>query len=96
MTTWALKAAEYRLRMAVIVHFKTARFSVQFYGSTIVRLYHNFMQRAGQGKPTLGMFGELFLAIRRDMGYRDTKLTPNEVLRQFISDYDAAKAKGLV
>jgi hypothetical protein len=40
-------------------------------------------------------FGEIIVAIRRDMGNPKTKVT-EDVLRQIVKDYDAVKAQGLL
>jgi|GEM_PF-4214214 len=42
----------------------------------------------------MGRFGELIVAIRRDMGNRKTKISSDDVLRQLIIDYDQAKERG--
>lgn len=43
----------------------------------------------------LEQFGKIIISIRKDMGNPKTKITSEEVLRQFITDYDDEKAKGL-
>ena len=51
---------------------------------------------ARKGNAKLDRFGELIVAIRRDMGHLKTNIKSDEVLRQFIIDYDDAKAKGKI
>jgi hypothetical protein len=64
------------------------------YGSDdVVRIYQSWMTEARKGQSSLDRFGELVLAIRRDMGHLKTNIKPDEVLRQFIIDYDETKAK---
>lgn len=68
------------------------------YGSDdVVRIYQKWLEDAQKGAGGIAgveRFGELVVAIRRDMGYPKTKISSDEVLRQFITDYDEVKAKG--
>jgi hypothetical protein len=65
------------------------------YGSDdVVRIYQKWIGDTRRGNASLDQFGELIVAIRRDMGHATTKIRSEEVLRQFITDYDEAKAKG--
>jgi hypothetical protein len=47
-------------------------------------------------KAMLHMVGAVILAIRRDMGHPKTKLTTDDVLRSFISDFDEEREKGRI
>jgi hypothetical protein len=47
-------------------------------------------------KAMLHMVGAVILEIRRDMGHPKTKLTTDDVLRSFISDFDEQREKGLI
>jgi len=67
------------------------------YGSDdVVNTYQKWLGNARKEKVKLGQFGEIVISIRRDMGNPKTKITSEEVLRQFIVDYEDAKAKGLI
>ncbi len=67
------------------------------YGSdNVVNTYQKWLGSAREGKVKLGQFGEIIISIRQDMGNPKTKITSEEVLRQFIVDYEDAKAKGLI
>jgi hypothetical protein len=68
------------------------------YGSDeVVSIYQQWIQDAREGKPGgLSIFGELVVAIRRDMGHGKTKITSDQILRQLITDYDEAKVQGLI
>jgi hypothetical protein len=75
---------------------------LMIYGSDDVALtYQKWLEAsrkelaAGRNAPVRG-FGEVVIAIRRDMGNRKTRMTPDNVLRQLVTDYDDAKAKGLI
>lgn len=41
---------------------------------------------------SIEQFGDLIVAIRRDIGYAKTKLTRDDVLRVILIDYDQMKA----
>ena len=67
------------------------------YGSDdVVNTYNELLKSAREGKATLRPFGEIVISIRQDMGNKKTKITSEHVLRQFILDYEDAKAKGLI
>ena len=67
------------------------------YGSDdVVKAFQKWVDTGRKGGISIKQFGELVVAIRRDMGNKKTKITYEEVLRQFINDYDDAKAKGLI
>jgi len=67
------------------------------YGSDdVVRAFQKWVETGRKGQVSVRQFGELVVTIRRDMGNKKTKITHEEVLRQFISDYDDAKAKKLI
>jgi len=67
------------------------------YGSDdVVRAFQKWVESGRKGRQSFRQFGELVVAIRRDMGNKKTKITYEEVLRQFINDYDDAKANGLI
>jgi hypothetical protein len=72
------------------------------YGSDDVALtYLRWLDASKQAvesgaSPSLRGFGEVVVAIRRDMGNKRTKLTADDVLRQLITDYDTVKAQGLI
>jgi hypothetical protein len=70
---------------------------LMIYGSDDVALtYQRWMEKARRGHPVLRDFGEVVIAIRRDMGNPKTRMTPDDVLRQLIVDYDGAKAQGII
>lgn len=60
----------------------------------VLRIHQNWMGEARSGIMDLGRFGDLIVAIRKDMGHPETTITSDDVLRQLISDYDQAKAEG--
>lgn len=60
----------------------------------VLALYHDWLARSRRGVMDLEQFGELIVAIRRDMGHASTRVTADDVLRQLITDYDKAKAEG--
>ena len=67
------------------------------YGSDdVVNTYQKWLGSSRKGNVKLDQFGEIIISIRRDMGNPKTKITSEEVLRQFIVDYEDAKAKGLI
>ena len=69
------------------------------YGSDeVVQIYQDWLEKSRKGEQLAGLtwFGDLIIAIRRDMGHSKTKITSDDVLRQFITDYDEAKLKELV
>ena len=67
------------------------------YGSdNVVRAFQKWVETGRKGGVSVRQFGELVVTIRRDMGNKKTTITYEEVLRQFINDYDDAKAKGLI
>lgn len=65
-----------------------------FASDPVLRLYHEFLRNSREGVVDMEQFGEIIVAIRRDMGNAKTKVTAENVLRQIITDYDAAKAGG--
>jgi hypothetical protein len=68
---------------------------LMLYGSEeVVRLYHAWLLEMRTGTVHLAGLGELMVAIRRDMGNRKTRVTSEDVLRQLITDYDQARARG--
>lgn len=59
------------------------------YGSDeVVCTYQKWLDIARNGKVGLKQFGEIVISMRRDMGNWNTKITPKDVLQQFILDYD--------
>ncbi len=67
------------------------------YGSDdVIRAFQKWVETGRRGEVSVRQFGKLVVAIRKDMGNKRTKITYEEVLRQFINDYDDAKAKGLI
>lgn len=63
----------------------------------VVTTYERWMKDArSTPQRALRGFGEVVVAIRRDMGQQDTKVTSDHVLRLLITDYDEAVEKGLV
>lgn len=60
----------------------------------VLALYQHWLAESRQGVMDLGQFGDLIVAIRRDMGHAKTQVTADDVLRQMITDYDKAKATG--
>lgn len=59
------------------------------YGSDeVIKIYQKWLLDLRKGNADLKPFGDLVVAIRRDMGNLSTKLAANDVLRQFIIDYD--------
>lgn len=60
----------------------------------VLQLYLDWLNRSRTGEVDINQFGELVVAIRRDMGYAKTKITSDDVLRQLILDYDQVKARG--
>ena len=68
---------------------------LMLYGSDdVVRLYHQWQIEMRAGQLDMMRLGQLVVAIRRDMGNATTQITPDDVLRQIITDYDEAKARG--
>lgn len=65
-----------------------------FSSDEVLGLYHAWLRNSREGLVDMEQFGELIVAIRRDMGYPRTEITADDVLRQIITDYDAAKARG--
>jgi hypothetical protein len=68
------------------------------YGSDqVVTIYQQWLKDAREGRAGgLRLFGDLVVAIRRDMGHSKTKITSDQILRQLIIDYDEAKLRGLI
>jgi hypothetical protein len=62
----------------------------------VLILVQTWLDEARGGTVKLGRFGEIVVAIRRDMGNPKTKVTDEDVLRQLVKDYDVAKARGLL
>jgi hypothetical protein len=65
----------------------------------VVTTYEAWMtetRRTQTARHALRGFGEVVIAIRKDMGQLEKKLTSDHVLRLLITDYDDAVAKGLV
>jgi hypothetical protein len=60
----------------------------------VLSLYHDWLNKSRAGVVDMEQFGSLIVAIRKDMGHPKTHITSDEVLRQMITDYDAAKAEG--
>lgn len=60
----------------------------------MLSLYHEWLNRSRQGVVDMEQFGDLIVAIRRDMGHSKTRITSEHVLRQLITDYDKMKAQG--
>jgi len=62
------------------------------YGSDeVIRIYQAWLGEAREGYVDLEKFGQLIVAVRRDMGHLKTDISPDEVLRPFIRDYDEMK-----
>ena len=69
--------------------------SLVIYGSDeVVTTYFQWLATSRAGIVDLELFGEVIVAIRRDMGNTKTKVTNHDVLRMMISDYDEALATG--
>jgi hypothetical protein len=65
------------------------------YGSDeVVRLYHDWLAVARAGTMDLLQFGELIVAMRRDMGHQKTEIKGEDVLRALIPDFDVAQRAG--
>ena len=86
----------------LVTRMMNANRELIIYGSDdVARTYFEWLEvskravEAGENASLRG-FGEVVVAIRRDMGNRKTKLTADDVLRQLITDYDEVKAQGLV
>lgn len=60
----------------------------------MLSLYHEWLNKSRRGTVDMEQFGDLIVAIRRDMGNPKTRITSEDVLRQLITDYDAMKAQG--
>jgi len=62
------------------------------YGSDdVVTEYQQWLDATRKGEPAykvFGHFGDLIIAVRRDMGNSKTKVTKENVLRQILTDYD--------
>jgi hypothetical protein len=68
---------------------------LMLYGSDdVVSLYHQWQIEMRAGQLDMTRLGQLVVAIRRDMGNATTRITADDVLRQIITDYDEAKARG--
>ena len=68
---------------------------LMIYGAEdVVTLYHKWTLEMRAGTVEIERLGDLVVAIRRDMGHPKTKISSEDVLRQLITDYDAAKARG--
>ena len=79
------------LRQVLSFEYRKAAFELNLMGSDEVIRAMNAMQRAGQGTDSLKMmrkWGELLLAIRKDLGNTKTKIKPIEMLRSQITDID--------
>ena len=72
--------------------------NLMLYGSDeVINTYQKFLETARKnGKADLNLFGNIIIAIRKDMGNPKTKITSDDILRQLLRDYDDAKAKGLI
>lgn len=67
------------------------------YGSDdVIKTYHTWLGSARNGQIKFDQFANIIISIRRDMGNQKTEITADQVLRQFIVDYDDAKSKGLL
>ena len=68
------------------------------YGSDeVIETYQRWQHKARKNEPgALTEFAEIIISIRRDMGHSKTRITSENVLRQLITDYDDAKAKGIL
>jgi hypothetical protein len=68
------------------------------YGSDeVIRKYVDFYQTVVNGAGPDGMFsavGELLIAIRKDMGWKKTNLTPKDFIRMIVNDYDKQSEPG--
>jgi hypothetical protein len=65
------------------------------YGSDeVIRIYQAWLGEAREGFLDLEKFGQLIVAVRRDMGHMKTDISHDEVLRPFIRDYDEMKKGG--
>ena len=73
---------------------------LMIYGADeVLTTYESWMtetRRSQTPQKALRGFGEVVVAIRRDMGQRETKVTSDHVLRLLITDYDDAVEKGFV
>jgi hypothetical protein len=67
---------------------------ILFGSDEVVKLYQKWVINARAGTADLTEFGDMIVAIRKDMGHTATSLTTDDVLRQFVVDYDDAKQKG--
>jgi predicted DNA-binding ribbon-helix-helix protein len=60
----------------------------------VLSLYNHWLDESRRGVVDMEQFGELIVAIRRDMGHPKTRIKAEEVLRQMLTDYDKMKAQG--
>lgn len=61
---------------------------------SVLSIYQRWLREAREGVMDMERFGELIVAIRRDMGNPKSQIGVDDVLRQFVTDYDQAKADG--
>ena len=65
------------------------------YGSDdVVKTYFEWLSTARNGTMDMELFGEVIIAIRRDMGNPDTSVTSHNFLRMILTDFDEMRAKG--
>ena len=71
-----------------------ANVELVLYGSdTVLRVYQDFLRTSREGRTDLRLFGALVAAIRRDMGHLRSKVGADEVLRQFVNDFDTPEVQ---
>jgi len=65
------------------------------YGSDeVVKTYFDWLASARSGTIDMELFGDVVIAIRRDMGNSKTELTSHDFLRMLLSDFDRALEEG--
>lgn len=79
----------------VVRRMMDANKELMLFGSDeVVSTYQRWLTSARNEKPVFAQFAQLIIAMRRDMGNHKTNMTPDDVLRSLITDYDKAKQSG--
>lgn len=67
------------------------------YGSDeVIKILYLWTKKAREKSNNLKYFGDILIAIRKDMGYPKTKISGDDFLKQLLIEYEQAKKDGLV
>jgi hypothetical protein len=82
-------------QQALVIQLFDAQKELILFGSDeVMKAYQSWQKDARGGVMDFEKLGALLVAVRREWGHPETTVTPDDVLRPFITDYDQMRAAG--